>query len=473
MSQYTMMIGLEVHIELRTRTKMFCSCSADFGGEPNTRLCPVCAGYPGALPVVNREAVMKGLVLSMELQGNISRISRFDRKNYFYPDNPKSYQITQHFQPLSLGGGLTAGERWIRIHEIHLEEDAGKLIHTADGKTLVNLNRAGVPLAEIVTEPDFTSPDEVISFLEKLRDIAVYSGISDGRMQEGSLRVDVNLSLKDLKTGQTGTRTEMKNLNSFTEIRHAILHEASRQESLLARGETVTRETRRWDEDRQTSFSMRGKEEAADYRYFPEPDLYPLEITDEMLQEAEHMRKELRPAKEQRYQEAFGLSAYDAEVLTDDPEIAALFENTVQYTEDPKGAAAVITTEVLQLKKETGISPEESSLTPEKLSAILKYRMSGSITGTVMKDLITLAYREDLDIDDYIQTHGLLTVRDGQALSLWIEEVIREQPGPVQEYLSGKEKVLMFLLGQVMKKARGRADADAVRKALLQRFEKT
>ena len=473
MSRYTMMIGLEVHIELRTRTKMFCSCSAEFGGEPNTKICPVCAGLPGMLPAVNQDAVMKGLVLARELHGNIGRISRFDRKNYFYPDNPKSYQITQHYQPLSLGGGLKVGERWIRIHEIHLEEDAGKLIHTTDGRTLVNLNRAGVPLAEIVTEPDFRSPDEVITFLEILKDIAVYSGISDGRMQEGSLRADVNLSLKDNVDNNYGTRTEMKNLNSFTEIRHAILHEASRQEAILAHGMPVIRETRRWDEDRQESFSMRGKEDAPDYRYFPEPDLYSLKITDEMLQEAEFLRRELRPEKEKRYREEFGLSAYDARVLTEDPETAALFETTALQSKDPKNTAAVISTEVLRLKKETGITPQSSSLTPEKLSLLLQYRKSGSITGSVMKELLSLAYQKEIDLKDYIREHGLMTVRDDDALNTWVEEVILEQAGPVQEYLSGKDKVLTFLLGQVMRKARGRADADIVRKALIQKLRKT
>ena len=473
MKQYSMMIGLEVHIELRTRTKMFCSCSADFGGLPNTRICPVCAGYPGALPVVNRDAVMKGLVLAMELRGKISRISCFDRKNYFYPDNPKSYQITQHYQPLSLGGGISINGRFIRIHEIHLEEDAGKLIHTADGRTLVNLNRAGVPLAEIVTEPDFTSPDEVISFLEVLRDIAVYSGISDGRMQEGSLRVDVNLSMKDTESDQPGTRTEMKNLNSFTEIRHAVVHEAARQEALLSAGETVIRETRRWDEDRQESFSMRGKEDAPDYRYFPEPDLYPLMITDEMLHEAENMRQELRPEKIQRYVDDFGLSAYDAEVLTEDPEIAALFEKTAFLTGDPKGTASVTGTEVLRLKKETAVSPLLSSLTPEKFSKLLMLRKGGSISGSVMKELLAVCYREEIDIDGYIASHGLFTVRNDDVLNVWVNEVISEQPGPVREYLSGKEKVLMFLLGQVMKKARGRADAESVKEALIQRLRKT
>ena len=313
MNRYSMMIGLEVHIELRTRTKMFCSCRADFGGEPNTKICPVCAGYPGMLPVVNRDAVIKGLILAKELHGNISRISRFDRKNYFYPDNPKSYQITQHYQPLSLGGGLKVGERWIRIHEIHLEEDAGKLIHTSDGRTLVNLNRAGVPLAEIVTEPDFESPDEVTAFLEILRDIAVYSGISDGRMQEGSLRADVNLSLKDNVNNVYGTRTEMKNLNSFTEIRHAIQHEASRQETLLMQGKPVIRETRRWDEDRRESFSMRGKEDAPDYRYFPDPDLPPVIISDEWLESVRASLPEMHDAKLERYVTELKLPEYTLE----------------------------------------------------------------------------------------------------------------------------------------------------------------
>lgn len=470
MSRYEMMIGLEVHIELKTRTKMFCGCSASFGGEPNTRICPVCAGYPGALPMVNRDAVMKGLILAKELHSRISPSSRFDRKNYFYPDNPKSYQITQYYRPLSLGGEVLVKGRKIRIHEIHLEEDAGKLFHTPDGRTLVNLNRAGVPLAEIVTEPDFRSADEVTAFLEILRDIVVYSGISDGKMQEGSLRADVNLSLYDTENQTAGTRTEMKNLNSFTEIRHAVESEAKRQARIIAEGKTVTRETRRWDEDLLDSFSMRGKEEAADYRYFPEPDLYPLRITDEMLREAEEQRRELRPEKEKRYTDVFGLSRYDAEVLTDDPETAGLFEALAFRTGDPKASASVIETEILRLKKETGIPVSASLITDEKLAEILALRKTGRITGAVMKELISVCYQKETEISEYIRINGLQTIQDDDAIRAWISEVIREQPGPVSEFLSGKEKVLMFLLGQVMKKARGRADADSVRALLLEKL---
>ena len=467
---YEAMIGLEVHIELKTRTKMFCSCSAAFGGEPNSRICPVCTGQPGALPAVNREAVLYGLVLSRELSGKILPVSRFDRKNYFYPDNPKSYQITQHYRPLMRDGEIDIGGKTVRIHELHLEEDAGKLFHTPDGRTLADLNRAGVPLAEIVTEPDFSTADEAVAFLERLRDIAVYSGVSDGRMQEGSLRADVNLSLRDPVTGEPGTRTEMKNLNSFTEIRHAIAHEALRQESLLRAGEPVVQETRRWDEDRGQSFPMRGKEEAADYRYFPEPDLYPLRITDGLLREAEAMRKEQRPEKEARFIKEFGLSERTAEVLTEDPGTAALFEESVERTGDPQGAANIIGTEILKLRRETGRPVPESFMTPGKLARILTLNKEGSITGTVMKDLVAVCYREETDPDTYVREKGLLTVRDTESLSEWADRAIRENPGPVEEYLGGKEKVLMFLVGQVMKLSKGRARPDDVKETLLEKL---
>ncbi|MBQ6550107.1 MAG: Asp-tRNA(Asn)/Glu-tRNA(Gln) amidotransferase subunit GatB [Lachnospiraceae bacterium] len=469
--QFEAMIGLEVHVELKTRTKMFCSCSAAFGGEPNTRICPVCTGQPGALPAVNREAVLFGLVLSRELSGRIRPVSRFDRKNYFYPDNPKSYQITQHYRPLMENGWLDLPGKRIRIHELHLEEDAGKLYHTEDGRTLVDLNRAGVPLAEIVTEPDFSTADEVTAFLERLRDVAVYSGVSDGRMQEGSLRVDVNLSLRDLRTGEPGVRTEMKNLNSFTEIRHAIAHETLRQEELILSGQPVLQETRRWDEALGQSFVMRGKEEAADYRYFPEPDLYPLVVTDTLLREAEALRKEQRPEKEARFMKDFGLSAYTAGVLTEDPGTAALFERTQALTGDPKGAANVIGTEILRLLKETGTLPGESFLTPEKLSTILKMNKEGSITGAVMKELLALTYREDVDPSEYAREKGLLTVSDESLVGEWADQVIRENPGPVREYLGGKEKVLMFLLGQVMKLSKGRVKPDDAKAAIITKLK--
>ena len=468
---YETMIGLEIHVELKTRTKMFCRCSAAFGREPNTSICPVCTGQPGALPSVNREAVLMGMVLALELHGNILPVSRFDRKNYFYPDNPKSYQITQHFRPLSTGGWLDIGGKHVRIHELHLEEDAGKLLHTPDGRTLVNLNRAGVPLAEIVTEPDFSSPEEVITFLTRLRDIVIYSGVSDGRMQEGSLRVDVNLSLKE-RSGSLGTRTEMKNLNSFTEIRHAIQHEATRQAKLLDSGMAVVQETRRWDESAGKSFSMRGKENASDYRYFPEPDLYPLRITEELLQEAARRRREMRPEKKERFMSQFGLTDYAAGVVTEDPETASLFEKTAVLSGDPKAVSSLIGTEVLRLIRETGVPLSSSHLTPEIFSEILVLQKNGKITGTVLKELLAAAYRAPLEVSSYVREKGLLTVADPEALLSWVDEVIRENPGPVEQFLSGKEKVLMFLVGQVMKKAGGRADAETLKKMLPERLKK-
>jgi len=485
LSAYETVIGLEIHVELSTKTKLFCSCPTGFGQAANSCICPVCTGMPGALPVLNRTVVEYAVATGLALHCEISRYSAFDRKNYFYPDNPQNYQISQLYLPIARNGHLTlagtAPAKTIRIHEIHMEDDAGKLIHASDGTTLVDYNRSGIPLLEIVTEPDFRTADEVISFLEQLRLTLLYLGVSDCRLQEGSLRADVNLSVHKPNTPY-GTRTETKNLNSFRAITHAIAHESARQIALLESGQTVTQETRRFDDTNGSSISMRSKEDSNDYRYFPEPDLPPLILTDKFIAHLRNQLPELREAKLQRYQKDFGLSFYDASVITSYKKISDLFEQTVQYGANPKKTANRLMVDALALCREYTIQPEELTLSPESLASLLALTDSGRITGTVSKEIFLELFRRsvtskcksdtnepgsvnsyDFDPEQYAIDNNLLNNYDASYLSEIAETVLLNNPQSVSDYKNGKTKALSFLVGQAMKLCKGTLDPTKLR----------
>ncbi len=461
--EYETVIGLEVHVELATKTKIFCGCSTEFGGEPNTHTCPVCTGMPGSLPVLNKKVVEYAMAVGLAANCQIHQYCRFDRKNYFYPDNPQNYQISQLYLPICHDGWIeieTEGQKKkVRIHEIHMEEDAGKLIHDDwEDCSLVDYNRSGVPLIEIVSEPDMRSAEEVIAYLEQLRMIAQYVGASDCKLQEGSMRADVNLSVREKGSETFGTRTEMKNLNSFKAIARAIEGEQARQIDLLEEGRPVIQETRRWDDNKGESYPMRSKEDAQDYRYFPDPDLPPVEISDAWMEEIRDSLPELQPAKKARYMEEFKLPAYDASILTESKKLADLFEETVALGANPKKVFNWLMVETLRLLKEYSMEPEEIRFTPENLKKLIALAEEGSINSSVAKEVFEQMFKENVDPQVYVEEHGLKTVNDAGALEAVVKKVLENNPKVVEEYRGGKEKVLGFLVGQVMKEMKGKAN---------------
>ncbi len=467
--EWETVVGLETHVELNTKTKIFCGCTTAFGGEPNTHCCPVCTGMPGTLPVLNRKVVEYAIRTGVALGGSISPITRFDRKNYFYPDLPKAYQISQLYLPICVGGGVTietdAGEKTIGIHEMHMEEDAGKLIHQ-DGRTLIDYNRCGVPLLEIVTEPDFRRADEVIAYLEQLKSMLEYLGVSDCKMQEGSLRCDVNLSVRPVGSETLGTRTEMKNLSSFRAIARAVEVEARRQIALLEQGGTVEQETRRWDEEQNCSYAMRSKETAKDYRYFPDPDLPALHIRREEVEQARAQLPELAPAKRRRYQEEYGLSAYDAEMLTMSRSFAAYFEQVVAFDAPPKAAANWMLGEVLRDRKEAAQPTEDIPLSPKHLAALIECVAEGKINRNTASEVFSAVFHSDEDPIAYIRTHGLEQISDEDAIARVVAQVLEENPQSVSDWRSGKQKAFGFLVGQTMRKLGGKGNPQLVRQLL-------
>ena len=461
---YDTVIGLEVHIELATKTKIFCGCATKFGALPNTQTCPVCTGMPGALPVLNRQVVDFALALGLATGCEISRCSLFDRKNYFYPDNPQNYQISQLYVPICRNGAITIGNgKTVRIHEMHMEEDAGKLIHEeATGCSLVDYNRSGVPLIEIVSEPEMETAEEVIAYLEKLRMLCRYLEISDCKLQEGSMRVDVNLSVKEAGSKTLGTRTEMKNLNSFKAITRAITAERQRQTALIENGKKVEQETRRWDDTAGESYSMRSKEDSKDYRYFPEPDVPPVYVSEEWLQQIKERQPEFQEEKEARFQTEYGLPAYDAGILTQSKALARLFEETAKLSGYPKKTANWFMGELLRLLKETNREPEALSVTPKHLADLVTAVETGKINQTGAKEVFAKIVEDDIEPLSYMEEHGLTSLSDEGVLSGAIEAVCAENADLVEQYRSGKEKVFGFLVGQVMKKTKGKADPGKV-----------
>ena len=469
--QYETVIGLEVHVELATKTKIFCGCSTAFGGAPNTHTCPVCTGMPGSLPVLNKQVVEYAMAVGLATNCQIHQYCKFDRKNYFYPDNPQNYQISQLYLPICHDGGIeietAAGKKVIGIHEIHMEEDAGKLIHDEWGDcTLVDYNRSGVPLIEIVSEPDMRSAEEVIAYLDKLRLIVQYLGASDCKLQEGSMRADVNLSVREVGAEQFGTRTEMKNLNSFKAIARAIEGERARQIELIEEGRQVVQETRRWDDNKEYSYPMRSKEDAHDYRYFPDPDLVPVIISDEWLQAVKDRQPELRTEKLARYKKEFDIPDYDAEILTGSKHLADLFEETTELCGKPKKVSNWLMGETLRLLKEAGQEPEEITFSAAHLAKLIELLDAGTINQTVAKEVFEQIFREDIDPEQYVEAHGLKMVNDDNLLRTVVEQVIAANPQSVADYRGGKEKALGFLVGQTMKQMKGKANPGAVNKML-------
>ncbi len=469
--QYETVIGLEVHVELATKTKIFCGCSTAFGGAPNTHTCPVCTGMPGTLPVLNKKVLEYAIAVGLAANCTITQYCKFDRKNYFYPDNPQNYQISQLYLPICRNGSVEieteAGKKQVGIHEIHMEEDAGKLIHDEwEDCSLVDYNRSGVPLIEIVSEPDMRSAEEVIAYLEKLRMMIQYLGASDCKLQEGSMRADVNLSVREAGAAEFGTRTEMKNLNSFRAIANAVEGERERQIELIESGQKVVQETRRWDDGKGESYPMRSKEDAQDYRYFPDPDLVPVVVSDEWLAEIKAAQPEFRPEKMARYKKEYDIPDYDIEIITGTKRMADLFEETVKLCGQPKKVSNWLMVETLRLLKEKEMDPEEIRFSPEHLAGLIKLTDEKAINSTVAKEVFEVMFENDTDPEKYVEEKGLKTVKDEGALRKAVEEVIAANPKSVEDYHNGKEKAIGFLVGQTMKAMKGKADPGMVNRLL-------
>ncbi len=469
--QYETVIGLEVHVELATKTKIFCGCSTEFGGAPNTHTCPVCTGMPGSLPVLNKQVVEYAMAIGLAANCEITKICKFDRKNYFYPDNPQNYQISQLYLPIARNGYIeiesSTGRKKVRIHEMHMEEDAGKLVHDEwDDTSLVDYNRSGVPLVEIVSEPDMRSAEDVISYLEKLRMMIQYLGASDCKLQEGSMRADVNLSVREAGSEELGTRTEMKNLNSFKAIARAIEAERERQIELLEAGKPVIQETRRWDDNKEHSYAMRSKEDAKDYRYFPEPDLVPIVISDVWIADIKARQPELRSEKLERYKKEFDIPQYDAEIITESKKMADIFEAAASVCGKPKKVSNWLMVETLRLLKENSMEPEDIRFSPENLAKLVNLTEAGTINSSVAKEVFEKIFAENIDPETYVEKNGLKTINDEGALKTVIDKVVKDNPKSVEDYKSGKEKAIGYLVGQSMKAMKGKADPGLVNKML-------
>lgn len=469
--QYETVIGLEVHVELATKTKIFCGCSTAFGGAPNTHTCPVCTGMPGSLPVLNKQVVEYAMAVGLATNCTITQYCKFDRKNYFYPDNPQNYQISQLYLPICRNGHVdietSAGRKSIGIHEIHMEEDAGKLVHDEwEDCSLVDYNRSGVPLIEIVSEPDMRSAEEVIAYLEKLRLTIQYLGASDCKLNEGSMRADVNLSVREVGASEFGTRTEMKNLNSFKAISRAIEGERARQIELLEDGKSVIQETRRWDDNKEYSYAMRSKEDAQDYRYFPDPDLVPLSISNEWIAAVKSRQPELQEEKAARYKTEFDIPDYDIGIITGSKKLADLFEATTALCHNPKKVSNWLMVETMRLLKEKEMDAEDITFTPENLAALVRLTDENAITSTVAKEVFEKMFSERIDVEKFVEDNGLKTISDEGALRQTIEQVIAENPQSAADYRAGKTKAIGFLVGQTMKAMKGKADPGMVNEIL-------
>ena len=469
--QYETVIGLEVHVELATKTKIFCGCSTAFGGAPNSHTCPVCTGMPGSLPVLNKQVVEYAMAVGLATNCSITRYCKFDRKNYFYPDNPQNYQISQLYLPICRNGyveiDVDGRKKNVRIHEIHMEEDAGKLVHDpSTGNSLVDFNRSGVPLIEIVSEPDMRSAEEVIAYLEKLRMIIQYLGASDCKLQEGSMRADVNLSVREVGAEEFGTRTEMKNLNSFSAIARAIEGEMERQIDLIEDGKKVVQETRRWDDDKEYSYPMRSKEDAQDYRYFPEPDLTPIVISDEWLDEIRSRQPEFRDEKQARYKEQFGLPEYDINIITEDKTLTDLFESCIELGAAAKEVSNWIMGDIMRLLKEKEMEAADIDFSPKNLVKMIQMIEAGAINRKVAKKVFEAIFDKDVDPEVYVEENGLKTVNDEGALRKVIEEIVANNPKSVEDYKAGKKKAMGFFVGQTMRAMKGKADPAMVNQIL-------
>ena len=464
--QYEPVIGLEIHAQLQTRTKIFCGCSTAFGAPPNSHVCPVCLGMPGALPVLNRAAVDHAIKAALALGCDIQPLSIFARKNYFYPDLPKGYQISQYERPLALGGGLeiTVGgaAKRIGLTRIHMEEDAGKSLHEgfpdSDRRTYIDYNRSGVPLIEIVTEPDMRSAAEAAEFFERLRDILVWLGVNDGNMEEGSLRCDANVSVRPAGHERFGTKAEVKNLNSFRYLRNALEYEIDRQIELLERGGRVVQETRLWDSAAGRTLSMRSKEEAHDYRYFPEPDLPPLVVDEARMAAVRQTMPELPEARRQRFIAAYALPAYDAGVLTSSAGLADYFEKVAAASGNAKAASNWVMGELLRTLKEKGAEIAQVRLQPEALAGLIRLVDTGTISNAIAKDVFSRMYETGRQAEEIVAAEGLAQNSDEGALLAIVRAVIANNGEAAAQYRAGQQKTFGFLVGQVMKESGGKAN---------------
>lgn len=478
--EWEIVMGLEVHVELATKTKIFCSCTTEFGGAPNTHCCPVCTGMPGTLPVLNKRVLEYAVKAGLALNCDITRYNKFDRKNYFYPDLPKAYQISQLYLPFAQNGHVdlvtrSGKEKTIRIHEIHMEEDAGKLVHSAFGEaTFPDYNRCGVPLIEIVSEPDFRTSEEVIAYLEKLKTTFEYLGISDCKMQEGSMRADVNLSVRPKGAEEFGTRTEMKNINSFKAIERAIAFESARQIEAIENGEKIVQETRRWDDNKGKTFAMRSKENAQDYRYFPEPDIPPISIAEETIKEYNDSMPEFASAKVKRYEAEFGIAKADAEIIASSKYLAKLFEDTVALCGDAKEVRYWIMSQIMYFMNEKGIQAEDITLSADLFAQFVKIVLADRINKQTGKVVFEEMFFFDgkFDLEKYIKDNNLEQVDDTDAIREAVQVVFYNNPNTVEQYKAGQTKVVGFFVGQVMKQLRGKAKPDAVNKVVAEELAK-
>ncbi|MDD3428263.1 MAG: Asp-tRNA(Asn)/Glu-tRNA(Gln) amidotransferase subunit GatB [Caldisericia bacterium] len=463
-------IGLEIHIQLLTKSKMFCSCPTNYGAPPNSNICEICLGYPGTLPVVNKEAVKMGIMLALSLDCKINNVSSFYRKNYFYPDLPKGYQITQFDLPLSENGLLSIEGKDIRIRRIHLEEDSAKLIHRED-EILVDFNRCGIPLIELVTEPDIASPEEAGEFLEKLKEIVDFLGISSGKMEEGALRCDVNVSLKDVE-GNFGTKVEIKNLNSFREVMKAIKFEIERQSKLLEKGECILSETRAFNEKNETTILMRSKETLNDYRYFPEPDLLLLSVKNDEIEKIRTTLPELPHNAYMRLIENFGLSNEEAKLLTSSKDILSFFDGCTKLYQDYKTIVNWISSEILKNLNKMKKSLKDVPLNPENFIKMLTLINEGKISGKIGKTILEEMMITGKDPVEFIKEKGLFQLSDSDALVSIIEDIINNNPKEVSMYRNGKKNLFGFFMGEAMKKTNGKANPQLLKEIMLEKLEK-
>ncbi len=477
---YELVIGLEVHAELKTESKIFCSCSTAFGAEPNTQVCPICSGFPGMLPVLNEKVVDLAIKTGLALNSEIAEFCKFDRKNYFYPDLPKAYQISQYDLPICKGGYLDIdldGEKTrIGITRAHLEEDAGKLVHQGDITTtpfsLVDLNRSGVPLLEIVSEPDMRSAQQARAYVEKLRSILLFAGVSDCKMEEGSLRCDANVSVRPWEQKELGTRTEIKNLNSFRALERAIEYEASRQMEALEDGESIVQETRTWDEEKGITRSMRSKEEAHDYRYFPDPDLPPLRINQAWVEKVRSSMPELPDQAGRRLVEEYGLSEYDAALITLSPQNLDFFDKSVVLYPDAKAVSNWMMGELSRLLKQKNIEIEDCKVKPANLAEMLELVKSGTISGKMAKTVFEEIFNSGKDPATIVKEQGMVQISDEGSLVPIIDEIVINNPKVIQDYKNGKEKAFGFFIGQIMKATRGQANPELVNTLLRERLSR-
>ena len=479
MPQYETVIGLEVHIELKTNSKLFCECSASFGGDPNSHVCPGCLGLPGSLPVLNKGVVEYAIRAGLALNCEIAEITKFDRKNYFYPDMAKNYQVSQMDQPIAVRGRLTvdvAGKtRQIGINRLHMEEDTGKLVHqgsiTTSPFSMVDYNRSGVPLIEIVSEPDLRSPEEAFEYLNKLKAIILYTGVSDCKMEEGSLRCDANVSIRPVGATELGTKSEIKNMNSFKALQKALTYEVGRQIDVVEEGGKITQETRTWDESQGVTLSMRSKEQAQDYRYMPDPDLLPLEIERSWVEDIRRGLPELPDSRKARYISEYGLSAYDAGVLTMTKEMADYFEACVAAGANPKSAGNWVMGELSRLLNTNNKEIADCLIKADQLAAMLQLIDKGAISGKIAKTVFEDMFNTGKNPEDLVKEKGLAQISDEGAIAAIVDEVVANNQKSVEDYRAGKDRALGFLVGQVMKASKGKANPELVNKLLKERLQ--